>query len=443
MPLSQKETKHIVLISYYWPPSGGVGVRRWLYLSKHLADMGYQITVFHPKNADYTQKDEALIEDIHPGIQTIAIPIFEIRKLLDFLPISNKKSKESILSNTSEHQSRLTRLLLYVRSNFYIPDARVGWLRPLNRALKNYLKENHCDVLITTGPPHSVHLAGLKMKQLFPDLIWMADFRDPWTRIEYFEHLLLQPKARKRHLKLEREVVKGCDILITVSPSWRKDFEEMGAKNVRVITNAYDFRPAEYTSLAERKEELFIISHAGTVNEDRLPLGLLSAVQQLVQVQAAIRDKIRLEFIGNSSHKILETARKMGIEDLVTLEGFLPHKQLMERLKRSRLLLVLINKSELNQKGRIPAKLFEYIGLRKKIMLLSPGPNDAADLIEQHDLGDAFNYKDVKAQKEFLKKTISLSHTYQPDSNTINSFHRSARAKEVDQIIGQLLAGKD
>lgn len=443
MPLSQKENKHVVLISYYWPPSGGVGVRRWLYLSSHLANMGYNVTVFHPKKADYTQIDDALKEDIHPNIQTIAVPIFEIRKLLNFLPSGEKKSKESILSNTSDHKSLFTRFLLYIRSNFYIPDARVGWLRPLNRAMKKFLRAQPCDVLITTGPPHSAHLAGLKMKRLFPGLIWMADFRDPWTRIEYFEHLLLHPKARKKHLQLERQVVQSCDVLLTVSPSWKEDFEEMGAKNVQVITNAYDFHPAKFVSHKKREEEHFYISHAGTVNEDRLPLGLLTAVQKLTQIQPDIRDKIRLEFIGNSSLKILEIAGEMGIEDLVILEGFLPHKQLMERLERSALLLVLINKSELNQKGRIPAKLFEYIGLQKKIMLLSPGPNDAADLIEKHDLGVAFNYEDVKSQKDFLKKTINLSHPYQPDENTINAFHRSARAEELHLIIRQLLAGQD
>ena len=442
MPLSQRENKRVVLISYYWPPSGGVGVRRWLYMTGHLADMGYHITVFHPKRADYTLMDDALKEDIHPNIQTIAVPIFEIRKLLDFLPSSDKKSKEGILSNTSDHKSLLTRFLLYVRSNFYIPDARVGWLRRLNRAVKKYLREQSCDVLITTGPPHSVHLAGLRMKRLFPDLIWMADFRDPWTRIEYFEHLLLQPKARKRHLELEQQVVQSCNILLTVSPSWKEDFEEMGARDVRVITNAYDISPAKFASHKERKEEHFYISHAGTVNEDRLPLGLLTAVQQLVQDQPGIRDKIRLEFIGNSSIKLLEIGRELGIEDLVILTEFLPHKQLMERLERSALLLVLINRSELNQKGRIPAKLFEYIGLQKKILLLSPGPNDAADLIEKHDLGVAFNYEDVEAQKEFLKKTIHLSNSYQPDIDTINAFHRSARAEELDQIVRQVLTGK-
>ena len=232
--------KKIIIITYYWPPAGGGGVQRWLKFVKYLPELGWDPIVIAPKNADYPSTDPSLIGDIPSNIKIIKVPIWEPYILFKFL--TGKKKSEKVNSGFlfDDRKKTLTeKFSLWLRGNLLIPDPRLFWIRPVVRDVKKLISSEHPEFIITTGPPHSVHLAGLKIKQL-TNIKWIADFRDPWSNIDYLDFFNLSEFARKQQKKLEGKVLQNADLILSVSENWKKELLNLGASNVEVITNGYD-----------------------------------------------------------------------------------------------------------------------------------------------------------------------------------------------------------
>ena len=243
--------KKILIITYYWPPAGGPGVQRWLKFAKYLPEFGWKPTVFIPENPSYPLLDESLEKDVPKELEIIKTKIWEPYQLAEKLNKSNKKFKAGQF-DVGQNQNWKSKLSIWVRGNFFIPDARVFWVKPSTKYLKKYLSEKHFDALVTTGPPHSLHLIGLGLKKEFPGLKWIADFRDPWTEISYHKHLKLTKSSDKKHRDLEQKVFKTADITLATSFTDAENFRKNGA-NAICITNGFDSdasttfnRPGEY-----------------------------------------------------------------------------------------------------------------------------------------------------------------------------------------------------
>ncbi|MEM6773180.1 MAG: glycosyltransferase, partial [Bacteroidota bacterium] len=234
--------KKLLLITYYWPPCGGVAVQRWLKHVKYLGEFGWDVVVYTADGADYPSRDDALLQEVPDNVQVIRQPIWEPYGI--YRKLTGRKEGEQMQSafNVEDKKpSLMQRLAVWVRSNYFIPDARKFWVRPSVRFLKEWLAEHSVDAVVTNGTPHSCHLIGLALRQSFPNLPWLADFRDPWTGIDYFSTLPLGTRARAKHEKLERQVMQQADFITTVSWTWQKDFEQISGKaNVGVVTNGYD-----------------------------------------------------------------------------------------------------------------------------------------------------------------------------------------------------------
>ncbi|MGB5322162.1 MAG: glycosyl transferase family 1, partial [Lutimonas sp.] len=268
----------VLLITYYWPPAGGSGVQRWLKFVKYLPSFDVTPVVYTVKDPDYAIEDESLLSEVSSDVQVIRESIWEPNSILSkFNPKEQQKSAGFIDPNPSF----LGRQIQYVRANFFIPDARKFWIKPSVKKLTPFVLENDIDVVITTGPPHSLHIIGAELKKR-TGVKWLADFRDPWTNIDYFHSLPLTQKAKERHCQLETMVLEQADAVTVVGKSMKEEFSDRN-DHVYVLTNGFD-----ETSQAEEVflDKKFSICHIGMMNADRNPLILWQALQELSEESA-------------------------------------------------------------------------------------------------------------------------------------------------------------
>ena len=230
--------KRVLIICYYWPPAGGPGVQRWVKFIKYLPNFGIEPVVLIPENPSYPFQDDTLINEISPDLSLFKLPIKEPYKLANIFGEKSKRLSSGII-NPSNKQSLIERLLLFIRGNFFIPDARIMWVNSAYKKAKTLIKNFNIDTVITTGPPHSIHLIGHKLKNNC-NVSWISDFRDPWTAIGYHNKLKLLSFARARHRKLEALILNSCDKIIVTSPATKQEFQSKTNTPISIITNGYD-----------------------------------------------------------------------------------------------------------------------------------------------------------------------------------------------------------
>ncbi|MDP2059152.1 MAG: HAD-IA family hydrolase [Flavobacteriaceae bacterium] len=230
--------KKVLIVTYYWPPAGGPGVQRWLKFVKYLPEFGIEPHVYVPENPNYPIVDETLVSESNPAINIIKHPIFEPYALGKLI---SKRKTNRISSGiiTEKNPSLMEKFLLFIRGNLFIPDARMFWVNPSKRFLKKYIQDHHIDTLITSGPPHSLHLIGLKLKKEL-NIRWIADFRDPWTTISYHSKLRMLQFVQKKHLRMEQEVLQTADEIIVTSRTLQQAYQKITKKSISLITNGFD-----------------------------------------------------------------------------------------------------------------------------------------------------------------------------------------------------------
>lgn len=396
------EKKRLLLISYYWPPAGGIGVQRWLTMTYYLAELGWDITVVKPLNADYPIVDLNNITKIHPSIKFVEIENWEVRKLYArFFSGNNKNVKaDDIFFLKKDELTRKQKVSLWIRSNLFVPDARVTWVRPVTKFLKNHLQTHPFDVLITTGPPHSAHLIGANIKSVFPHLKWVADFRDPWTDIEYHQNLLLTSYADKLHQHLERKVLVESDLVVTVSQSWADRFRELGAQNVEVVINGYDEK--DFEKKLKNPSKKFCILHAGSFGENRWIPSFWKAIEELLQDEMELKADLQIRFIGQIENAVQTRMEQHVVKENIQLLGQLPHNEAIQEMLDASLLFLPINKVQGNNKGRMTGKIYEYIATGNPILLIGNDDGDAFRLIKEEGLGYSCGYDETKKIKESI-----------------------------------------
>ncbi|MBY0432886.1 MAG: glycosyl transferase, partial [Cyclobacteriaceae bacterium] len=289
--------KKLLIITYYWPPSGGSGVQRWLKFVKYLPSFGWQPFVFTPENPSFELRDDSLMKDVPVEAEVIRLPIWEPYQLFKKVAsLSGKKDLKQIDMVATGKRSWFQRISSWVRCNLFIPDARIFWVKPSLEFLSDFLKSNEINTVITTGPPHSLHLIGLKLKKLQPSLCWVADFRDPWSEWDVLDSFSLSGFARKKHQRLEREVLQTADKVITIAPYHVQRLEQLGGRKVELITNGFD--ESDFAGIVRIKTSKFTIRHIGMVDELRDPRPFMTAVKQLGLEKPEFGNAIKIEFIG-------------------------------------------------------------------------------------------------------------------------------------------------
>ena len=388
--------KKVLIITYYWPPAGGPGVQRWLKFAKYLPDFDIQPIVYVPENPTYPIIDEGLLEEIPGKAIILKRKITEPYQLASVFSKKNTKGISSGIIPNRKKQTLLQKALLWVRGNIFIPDARFLWVNPSVEFLKEYIREQGIDTIITSGPPHSLHLIGLKLKEEL-QLKWFADFRDPWTTIGYHSALKLSSYAEKRHRYLEKKVLTSADAVIVTSKTTKEEFQAITSKPIEVITNGYDIEKVEKQPLDEK----FTLAHIGSFLSDRNPKIVWESLQELVSENKRFAGSFQLKLIGKVSQEVLDSIAAHQLEAHCLNLGYVSHKEAIGHQRKSQvLLLVEIDSAE--TKSIIPGKVFEYMVSERPIIAIGPKDSDFAEIITATNTGTFFTYTD----KEKLKKTL-------------------------------------
>ncbi len=385
----------ILIITYYWPPAGGPGVQRWLKFVKYLPGFGVEPVVYLPENPNYAIRDESLLGEIPGGITYIHKKIREPYRWAAFLaPKKTRRISSGIIRSTE--QTWTENLLLWVRGNFFIPDARNSWVQPSIKYLKEYLIKSEITMIVTTGPPHSMHLIGMGLKSELP-IKWVADFRDPWTSIGYHKKLKLTSASRRKHMALEKMVLNTADKIIVTSQTTRKEFQALTPKPVCVITNGFDEMEAFFPPLDTK----FTISHIGSMLTGRNPENLWQALSELISEQKGFREELRLQFIGVLSDDILKSIISKGLQAHITEKGYISHSEAV-RYQRSSQVLLLVEMDAPETRGIIPGKLFEYLAAMRPVLAIGPVEWEAGEMVKHAAAGAVFDYQSIPALKKVL-----------------------------------------
>lgn len=423
----------VLIVTYYWPPAGGPGVQRWLKFVKYLRDFGVEPVVFTAENPSYPILDESLAKDVPDGIEVIKSSIFEPNSILSKF---KKKGTQNSMGFLNPNPTFLDKILMYVRANYFIPDARKFWIKPSVKKLKEYLKNNKVDVLITTGPPYSVHLIGLKIQQQLK-IKWIADFRDPWTSVDYFHLLPLTKNSLKKHYELEEKVVKEADGVLMVSNHAKKKYEEK-AKLIEVITNGFDVDGVQSEEEEVVVDKKFTLTHIGMMNSERNPKILWEVLSELSKENANFADDFVLKFIGKIDNTISEEIEKCNLKNVEKI-SYVPHPVAKQYQKETQVLLIVVN-DYASAKEMIPGKTFEYLQAKRPIVGIGPEDGDLAEIVKENNAGKVFNYQNKEELKEYILKLYNqyrLGGIPKLD-NSIEKYHRKQLTKNLVDYIGKV-----
>jgi glycosyltransferase involved in cell wall biosynthesis len=415
--------KKVLVITYYWPPSGGPGVQRWLKFVKYMPqfDLEPVVLTVRPEDATYPGIDHSFDKDVAEGTQVIKTRSREIFKFYknvsgsSTLPYAGFSNKDS---NTAKQK-----IARFIRGNFFIPDPRKGWNKIAYRSAAKLLSEDKdIDCIITTGPPQSTHLIGLALKKKY-NIPWIADLRDPWTDIYYFHQLYPTKLAYWLNLRLEKLVFQKADRITTASPSFRKQFllkHHVPEAKVRVLTNGYD--EDDFDALPQPGKGPFTITHVGTLTD----LNAMDAFIDVVGKMLKGNTELRLRFVGSVSENIQSKLNHFPPE----VVEFIPpvnHRSAITHMAKSHLLLLVVPDHTSGQ-GILPGKLFEYLATGNPILGIGPVDGDPASILHETKSGVMKDYHDSAGiddalrlfQEEFGKQEAHQTRDLHPQYSRKN-----------------------
>lgn len=426
------QPKKVLVLAYYWPPSGGAGVQRWLKLSKYLAKSGVEVHVVtvDEKYASYTDHDKSLLSDIHPDVKVHKTKSIEPNNLYGRI-FGKDKIPKGGFSNVDK-KSKLQQFIIAVRSHLFIPDPRMLWNVYAYRKAIEVIDQYSIKNVITTSPPHSTQLIGLKLKKN-RDIYWISDLRDPWTDIYYYDilnHSRFSHNMNKRH---EKSVVESCDHLITVSQGVLDLYKDKTKQDIdhksSVIPNGYDHK--DFENIKVTKNRTFTIIYTGTMSKIYHP-------EVFFEVMGDLKDTydFRINLVGNIDKSIIDFAFDLGLTKYVDYRSTVPHDEVVQLQKAASSMLLVIPDVD-NFQGILTGKLFEYMASENPIICIVGEGSDTEKIIIETDSGYCFR----RSQKEKLKKRmISLLEDYKlgierKQNEKIKNYSREAQAAEIKKIL--------
>ncbi len=431
--------KKVLIITYYWPPSGGAGVQRWLKFVKYFRDFGWEPVVYTTENPEAPALDMSLEKDIPKGLTILKRKIWEpysvYKRLAGIKP--QEKIKTGFLSEKKK-TTLIESVSIKIRGNFFIPDARKFWIKPSIKYLAKYLKENPVDAIVSTGPPHSMHMISLGIKKRL-NIPWLADFRDPWTNIDFYEELKLSAKAKRKHHQQERSVLENADAVSVISQTMATDFERLFKRQYQVISNGFD--EEDQIGLSELvKDEKFSIAHIGSMNKARNPIALWKALAELISENKELRNDLEIKLVGPVDFSVKGYIEKYKLANFISYLDYTPHNEIIKVQKKSRILLLLINNTP-NAKMVVTGKLFEYIASGTPILCVGPEDGDAANILKETKSGLISGFDDVDKLKGNILEYYNMfrNGNLEMKSEGASKFSRKNLTKNIADLLNRIV----
>ena len=399
--------KRVLIISYYWPPTGGSGVQRWVKFAKYLPSEGWQPVIYTPENPEQLAVDASLEAEIPAEAEIIKTRIMEPYTMYKKLLRRSGHSKEAVEVNpvNAQNKSFLQKAAMWVRGNLFRPDPRCLWIRPSVRFLKKYLKEHPVDLIVSTGPPQSMHIIGLKLSRQ-TGIPWIADFRDPWTKIFYFKHLSMTSATERWHQKLEKKVLDEASAVVAVSPLVQKEFQEMTSTPVELITNGFDecdFSMEKCTEAYGGPKKDFVITHTGLFAADGNPTVLWDVLSEKCSADESFRRHLKIRLIGKTDEQIVNALKERGLGDMLEDMGYQPHSIAVQQQREASLLILPLRK-EPEYKAVLPGKLFEYLASWRPVLGIGQPDGAMAMILDRTKTGKVMDWEDKKTISEFIDR---------------------------------------
>ncbi|MBB6324882.1 glycosyltransferase involved in cell wall biosynthesis [Algoriphagus iocasae] len=399
-------SKKVLIITYYWPPSGGSGVQRWLKFAKYLPEAGWEPVIFTPENPDFDLKDESLSEEISPQLEVIKFPIWEPYQLLDKLRGKKETHPGRVLEQ--KEQGWIEKAAIWLRANLMVPDPRVFWVKPSVKFLTDLIRNGQFDAIITTGPPHSMHLIGRDLKRK-TDVFWLADFRDPWSQWEFLDKLPMQSYVKKKHAQMEKSVLKEADVVTTISPTFQKDLNKLADRKIELLTNGFD--PADIPSdfnVKPKKPKSLNLVYSGIIDSIRNPMPLLHAMREEFK---PMKEEVNFTFVGRVSDQIQEQiASDSWLKKHVHFSGYVSHEEVFNYYSNADLLVLILTNTK-NAQGNIPGKLFEYLATKIPVIALGDPDGDSSKILKAVGAAPVISFEDHVGLQLCLRKHFESEGT--------------------------------
>ena len=398
--------KRVLIISYYWPPTGGSGVQRWVKFAKYLPSEGWQPVIYTPDNPEQLAVDHSLEEEIPAEAEVIKTHITEPYELYKKFLRKSGHSAEAVEVNpvNAQNKSFLQKVAMWVRGNMFRPDPRCLWIGPSVRFLKKYLEEHPVDLIVSTGPPQSMHLIGRRLA-LETGLPWIADFRDPWTKIFYFKHLSMTRATERWHRKMEKKVLDDASVVVAVSPLVQQEFQVMTQTPVELITNGFDtcdFPSERHIEADGGPDKDFVITHTGLFAADGNPTVLWKVLADKCASDEEFAKLLKINLVGKTDRQIVESVKSAGLGANLIDMGYKPHAEAIEQQRRASLLILPLRK-EPEYKAVLPGKLFEYLASWRPVLGIGQPDGAMSMILNSTKTGVVLDWNDEASVSRFIE----------------------------------------
>ena len=436
--------KRVLIISYYWPPTGGSGVQRWVKFAKYLPSEGWQPVIYTPENPEQLAVDESLAAEVPEAAEVVKTRIIEPYELYKKLLRRSGHSKEAVEVNpvNAQNKSLLQKAAMWVRGNLFRPDPRCLWIGPSVRFLKKYLSEHPVDLIVSTGPPQSMHMIGLRLSRE-TGLPWIADFRDPWTKIFYFKHLSMTPATERWHKKMEKMVLDEASAVVAVSPLVQQEFQAMTDTPVELITNGFDecdFSSEPCTQAYGGASQEFTITHTGLFAADGNPTVLWDVLAEKCHADEAFRKLLRIKLIGKTDDQILKALKDRGLESSLINMGYQTHSVAVEQQRLASVLILPLRK-EPEYRAVLPGKLFEYLASQRPILGIGQPDGAMAMIVNETGTGTVIDWNDKEGISQYIEQCWEkhLEGRLSSDGADLSRFTRRSLTRRMAGLFDKII----